>query len=94
MGIVFTSELQGGGGGRCVNTLLTARADQLYLNFLGGGEGLEYLAQVQVAQGCRRGAGELVMGVDFTVVVIMLVFMRIRLAVIADGKRCAAACTA
>ena len=28
------------------------------------------------------------------VVVIMLVFMRIRLAVAADGKRCAAACTA
>ena len=26
--------------------------------------------------------------------VIMLVFMRIRLAVVADGKRCAAACTA
>ena len=28
------------------------------------------------------------------VVVIMLVFMRIGLAVVADGKRCAAACTA
>jgi len=61
------------GGGRRFNTLLTARADQLYLNFLRGGEGLEHLAQVQVAQGRRRGAGELVMGVDFTVVVIMLV---------------------
>ena len=32
--------------------------------------------------------------VTMRVVVIMLVFMRIRLAAVADGKRCAAACTA
>src|SRR5450830_1693325 len=70
------SELQGGCCDRRFHTLLAARADQLYLNFLRGGEGLEHLAQVEVAQGSRRGAGELVVGVDFAVVVMMLVGSR------------------
>ena len=69
----MNSELQGGCGGRRFNTLLAAWADQLYLNLLGGREGLEHLGQVEVAQSRRCGAGELVVGVDFAVVVMMFV---------------------
>src|SRR3982750_2742527 len=70
------SEFQGGRLGRRFDTLLTAWADQLYLNLLGGGEGFEHLGQVEVAQGRRRGAGELVVSVDFAVIVMMFVGRR------------------
>ncbi|CAN1605045.1 protein of unknown function [Pseudomonas mediterranea] len=67
------SELQRWRLGRHFHALLAARADQLYLNFLGGREGFEQRRQVEVLQSTGCGAGELVVGVDFAVFVVVLV---------------------
>jgi len=66
-------KLQCGCFRRDVHTLLAAWADQLYLNFLRGGEGLEELSQVQGFQRRRAAARELIAGVDFTVLVFAFV---------------------
>ncbi|CAI8706624.1 hypothetical protein EMIT043CA1_100200 [Pseudomonas brassicacearum] len=73
IGFCGGSEFQGWRLGRHFHALLSARADQLYLNFLGGREGFEQGRQVQVLQCTRGGAGELVVGMDLTVLAVVLV---------------------
>src|SRR3546814_13412124 len=82
MGFCGQSEFQRGCLGRYFHALLAARADQLYLNFLGGREGFEQGRQVQVLQRTRGGAGELVVSMDFTVLAVVFVAMLILVMII------------
>jgi hypothetical protein len=75
-------EFQGSSLGRDFRTLLTARADQLYLNLLGRREGIEDVRQIQRLQCTRGGAGELIVGVDFAVVMMMFVAVLVRFIIV------------
>jgi len=87
------SEFQGSSLGRHFSTLLAAGADQLYLNFLRRREGIEDVGQIQRLQRTRCGAAELVMRVDFAVVMVMLVTILVRfIVVMVVGIRLVAEC--
>ena len=55
--------------------MLPVRADQLYLNFLGDREALEQPGEVQGLQRVGGGALEPVVGVDFAVLMVMILGM-------------------
>lgn len=68
-------QLQLGAGRSQVGAFLAVGTDQLYLNFLGGGEALEELGEGQQLEQLGLLATELVMGVDIGMTVFVFVFV-------------------
>src|SRR3990167_639924 len=71
---------------RQLQALLAVRADQLYLNFLGGGEALEQLGQVQLLQFAGLFAVEMVMRMDFAVLAVFIVMFFVLVLVVFEQR--------